>query len=99
MMDSESLLHQHHAPHITERCPCGREFYTLGAVSNHKRTCKKAKTHRFGALEKVQEVFRAAKKLKQSAQSLEDERFVTPSSGVSSSIVCDLTFYNNYESI
>ena len=98
-MDSESLLHQHHAPHFTERCPCGREFYTLGAVSNHKCTCKKAKTRRFGALEKAQEVFRAAKKLKQSAESLEDEFFATPSSGVASSIVCDLTFYNNYESI
>lgn len=108
-MDSNTLLHHHHAQHhFTERCACGREFYTPGAVSNHKRTCKKAKTRRFGALEKAKEVFRSAKKFKQSAESPTDERFVTPSSRVSvnetgsnmvaagllgvSSVVCDLTF-------
>ena len=60
IMDSD-LPHHHDAPHFTERCACRREFHTIRAVSNHKHTWKKAKTHQFGALEKVNKVFWAAK--------------------------------------
>lgn len=49
---------------FSERCACGREFYTPGAASNHTRTCKRAKARRSGALEKAKEVFRSAKRLK-----------------------------------
>ena len=60
-LDSSNLFLEH--------CVCGREFYTPGATSNHNCTCKRAKPRWFGALQKAQEVFRSAKRLKRSVES------------------------------
>lgn len=48
----------------SEQCTCGRVFYTSGAMSNHRRSCKKSKSRLSGVFDRARAVFRSSKRLR-----------------------------------
>lgn len=71
---------------------CGRAFYTPGAMSNHRRTCKKTKARLSSALARARDVFLPAKRLKSSAGN--NEMAVTPAPPPESSSVRSFLFWD-----
>lgn len=61
---------------------CGRVFYTSGAISNHRRTCKKTKARLTSALARARDTFLSTKRLKLSAgtSTMESTQAPTPES-------------------
>lgn len=47
---------------FSELCVCGRTFHEQGALSYHKRTCKKSKSRLAGALDKAKQTWKRQKR-------------------------------------